>query len=358
VPDTIRVSADVPGGWVGDARVVAEDRTEIEVQSSREFGVEGSLETWVSGKIEGHRRPVEVTVVNDHGNMQFLRPVARLPGASWRHVPTWGRSPRGFQFSVPAADGNAVEFATWWPYTETDHEALLMHLRGCAATRVEPIGETVHGRTIHGAIIGEADRSCLAVVSGFHGGEPSALWATDALLRFAASPEADGLRERVNVVSVPLINLDAVAEGLDRRSAAGINLWLDTDANEAPEVKALDGFLARSPVSAILDIHSWHWVGDGCFTPGWLAVGDELYAKTLELRDCISTRFPLGGHLFFTDDMDCWLTRSCVTHGVATIDAEITLARGSDGAWKTLDRARDDGVAVFLGALDYLDRQA
>jgi len=204
--------------------------------------------------------------------------------------------------------------------------------------------------TVHG----NRDAPTAAIVSGFHGGEPSAFWAMDALLRFLTSPAGTRLRERATVVSVPLVNRDAVAEGLDRRNAQGINLWLDAEARDAPEITAIDPFLSAAQPAAIVDIHSWHWRGDGCYTPGWLSTGDRLYDRILALRDAIDRHFPLGGQLFFSDDLDCWLTRMSVELAVPSIDPEISLSQGSDGAWKTLDRARDDGVAILRAVAQFV----
>jgi hypothetical protein len=350
----VTVSGAVPCGSVGETRVISATRVEIGVQSSIEFGIEGALETWVCGQIEGHHQPVEVFVPNEHGNMQFLRPVARRPDADWQHVAEYHRRDDGYRFVVPAAGGAAVDFATWWPYGEAEHAALLDELAASPFVSLEPIGTTVHGRTITGLVISDGAGPTLAVVSGFHGGEPSALWATDSMLRFAASPGGAELRRQGRIAAVPLLNVDAVAEGLDRRSAGGINLWLDRDAQSAPEVVALDGFVLANKPAAVLDVHSWHWNSDGCYTPGWLATGDELYNRILDLRDAIDRRFPLGGQLFFSDDLDCWLTRISAELGVPAIDVEVTMARGSDGEWKTLDRARQDGVSILTAAIDHV----
>ncbi len=358
------VSADVPCGSVGRVRVSGERTVEIEVQSSREFGIEGSLETWICGRLAGHHADVEVRVGNEHGNMQFLRPVARLPGTPWEHVAEFGPTSAGpddaYAFSVPAADGAPVDFATWWPYDESHHQALLDDLDRSPAATVTAIGRSTRERPIHAVAIGEGDgrRATVAVVGGFHGGEPSSLWATDALLRYAASPAAAALRRAIRIVAVPLVNVDAVADGLDRRSALGVNLWLDSAARSAPEVTALDALLRDALPDVVVDVHSWHWQGDGCFTPGWLSAGDDVYRRIMRLRQAIHRRFPLSGQLLFLDDEDCWLTRICVELGVPAIDAEVTLGRGTDGAWKTLGRARDDGVAILRGTTDYLARNA
>lgn len=351
--NSVTISADLPCGSIGNARVVDSEVVEIEVQSSLEFGINGSLETWVCGRLEGHTHAVEVRVVNEHGNMQFLRPVVRRPGEGWRHVVTFGYRERAFRFLVPPAGGNAVEFATWWPYTDSDHVALLDDLSQ-ESVRVEEIGTTSQGRSLHAVAVGDGSQPMLAVVSGFHGGEPSALWATDALLRFAASPEGQAVREAVTLVAVPLVNRDAVAEGLDRRSAGGLDLWFEPGAAAEPEVRAIDEFFAAVKPRALVDIHSWHWVGDGCYTPGWLAAGDDLYARVLDLRAAIDREFPLGGQLFFFDEETCWTTRACVHLGAPAIDAEVSLSRGSDGAWKTRDRARDDGIAILRGASSFV----
>jgi hypothetical protein len=352
--EAIAVSADLPCGSIGNARIADGRSVEIEVQSSLEFGIEGSLETWVCGRLKGHTDAVDVRVVNEHGNMQFLRPVTRAPADEWRHVAIFGRRGRSFRFVVPASGGEAVDFATWWPYGDADHLALLDDLAQLDSVRIEEIGKTSRGRPLHAVVIGDGRSPTLAVVSGFHGGEPSALWAADALLRLAASPAGAELRGTITLVAVPLVNRDAVVEGLDRRNADGLNLWLDAEARTAPEVSATDDFLADMRPQALVDIHSWHWVGDGCYTPGWLAAGDDLYGRVLDLRAAIDVEFPLGGQLFFSDDPACWLTRACVELGVPAIDAEVSLSRGTDGAWKTRDRARDDGVAILRGAARFV----
>jgi hypothetical protein len=352
--DRIRITDAVPCGSIGRSRVVDEMTVEITVQSTCEFGPEGTLETWVCGQIEGHRHPVRVVVTNEHGNMERLRPVARQPGADWTHVETFGRSDDSYLFVVPAADGHPVDFATWWPYDESHHAALLDDLSNEPSCELLTIGRSAHGRAIAAAVISEVRGPTLAVVSGFHGGEPPALWATDSLLRFAVSAKGADLRRRFRIAAVPLLNIDAVAEGLDRRSGAGVNLWLDKPARNADEVLALDAFLADVRPAAILDIHSWHLTGDGCYTPGRPSTGERLHARVRALRDAIDRRFPLRDSVFCSDDMDCWLTRASVDLGVPAIDPEITMSRGSDGSWKTQQRAQDDGVSILHGAADYL----
>jgi hypothetical protein len=350
----------VPCGSLGRTRVVDGRTVEVEVQGTRDFGIEGTLETWIRGRVAGHRAAVEIRVVNEHGNMQFLRPVYRRRGEDWRHVARFG--PRTveredvFAFDVPAADGEPVEFASWWPYDDADHLELVDDLAATGNARTTVIGSTEHGRDIHAVTIADGRPPATVVVTaGFHGGEPSCLWAADGLLRFAASPAAAELRRALRIVAVPLVNRDAVVEGLDRRSAGGVNLWLDDAARGAPEVVALDALLDEVSPAAILDVHSWHWDGDGCFTPGWLSAGDEVYREILRLRAAIHREFPLGGQLFFSDDEACWMTRVCVRLGVPAIDAEVSLARGTDGAWKTRDRARDDGVAILRGTAAYVE---
>jgi predicted deacylase len=263
-----------------------------------------------------------------------------------------------FAFDVPASGGAPVEFASWWPYDLEHHEALLRELGACGVATVTPAGTTVHGRPLHAVTVAEDSWShTLAVTSGFHGGEPSGLWAADALLRFAISPAATPLRRWLRIVAVPGVNLDAIAEGLDRRNAGGLNLWLDDAARTAPEVVAVDGVLRDARPDAVLDLHSWHWTSDGCFTPGWLSAGDALYGQVLRLRAAIDAVYPMGGQLFFTDEEACWLVRACVEHDVPAIGVEVSLTRGSDGAFKTVDRARQDGVAILHGAVGYLQEQ-
>jgi Zinc carboxypeptidase len=357
----LQVLADLACASVGSVRVLGPDAVGIEVQSSLEYGPEGSLETWVCGRVVGATSAVDVHVVNEHGNMRYLRPVASHDGRSWRHVDEFGLSVDdgrvGFTFSLPEPRSEyGVAFATWWPYAAADSQALVSELAELPFVSRDTVGRSVEGRSIDRLVISERSPSKTVVLSaGMHGAETSGLWGMEGALRYLSGPEGAELRRAVRWVVVPLINVDVQTNGLDRRTASGVNLFLDEEAADEPELVAMYACLAEARPDAYVDFHSWHWGTDGCFMPGWLAVGDALYERILLLRRSIEHHFPMGEQIFYDEAKTNWLTRVSAELRVPVIGPEITLARGTDGQWKTDVRAREDGAAIVRGVAEFVD---
>ena len=132
--------------------------------------------------------------------MQFLRPVARRPtmiGVMLNRLAH--RRCATSSIPVPAAGGEAVDFATWWPYGDSDHRrsSTIWPLDSLRIVRNRP--DDQEAAPLHAVRVGRACRApTLAVDTGFHGGEPSCpMGRRDALLRFATSPAGARLREAV-----------------------------------------------------------------------------------------------------------------------------------------------------------------
>jgi hypothetical protein len=148
-----------------------------------------------------------------------------------------------------------------------------------------------------------------------------------------------------------MINVDAQATGLDRRNANGVNLFLDEAAEHQPELIAAYDRICEAQPSAYLDIDSWHRGGDGCYMPGWLATGDRQYDKILRLRAAIEASFPMSEQIFMEDRMTTWLPRVSANLRIPVLGVEVSLSRGTDGAWKTDARAVQDGERIVRAAI-------
>ena len=98
-----------------------------------------------------------------------------------------------------------------------------------------------------------------------HCAETGAGWGLEAILQFLVSPDpvAAEARRKMLVKVVPIVNIDALAEGRGRIHSSGRNLnreWERPDP--APEIaairKTIDAWKARgNPIDAFIDIHGF-----------------------------------------------------------------------------------------------------
>src|SRR5262249_47636435 len=131
-------------------------------------------------------------------------------------------------------------------------------------------------------------------IGGTHGAETASMYGVEGMLDFLISddPVAPEMRRQVGSPIVPVLNLDAVFQGLGRRNAAGINLYYDwgyhdpqlvakvknspkappdpsistTDYSQPETRSAMEAIRAFRP-QVFLDVHSWHFAGDGYWGP-------------------------------------------------------------------------------------------
>jgi hypothetical protein len=165
-----RVVADLECGSIANARILSASSVAVEVQSSTEFGLEGSLETWICGRVVAAEEAVEVVVTNEHGNMRYLRPVASFDRESWQHVSQFGMAVNNesvtYRFMLPTSKAHDhVAFATWWPYTFSRCQRLVAELSEHSFVSAETIGRSVEGRPIAALVISEGTPTATLVLS-------------------------------------------------------------------------------------------------------------------------------------------------------------------------------------------------
>lgn len=162
------------------------------------------------------------------------------------------------------------------------HAELVERLRDLAARShgslsLERVGESVQGRAIHLATLGEGPRRIL-LWSQMHGDEPS---ATPALVDLASyllahrdEPEARAILGELTLLMVPMLNPDG-AEIYSRRNAQGIDVNRDALALATPEGALLKRLRDRFEPVLGFNLHDQNrrrTVGDS----GVLAVGAVL----------------------------------------------------------------------------------
>src|SRR5262249_5729892 len=133
-----------------------------------------------------------------------------------------------FDFDVPIKSGaKEVYFATFYPYTLSQLQAHNERIAHSRYATVRTLGKTVHDREIPVFTITDvqtkgATKHRAFLIGGTHGAETASIYGVEGMLDFLLSgdPAAHEMRRQVIWEIVPVMNVDAVAEGLDRRNAA------------------------------------------------------------------------------------------------------------------------------------------
>jgi hypothetical protein len=122
------------------------------------------------------------------------------------------------------------------------------------------IGKSCEGRDIVGYIYGEPDKSgTLLVSSGFHPPEPDT-FATDEIMKFLATPEANSVLDKLAIAIVPIANPDGYANCTQGSNASGINFYwhfAKEVPDQCPEAAALWNFALELAPSGYIDYHCY-----------------------------------------------------------------------------------------------------
>lgn len=382
--ETVSVS-DFFGGFEGASLVnpkqVGPNHFSLETQSIKLFGGQGRLGTWVCAGIRLDHLKVNdgdsVRIVVPDGNKSaVLRAVYSFDRRDWQFVKMQRTS---FDFDVPIEKGRkAVYFATFIPYF---HSQMVEHNRLLARSkyvRFSAIGKSIHGRSIPLATITdwqvpESKKKRAFILGGTHGAETASIYGVEGMMRFLTmeDPLAQEMRRKVVWKFIPIHNVDAAAEGLDRRSAGGINLYFDwgfhaeetaklakfkddpsistTDFSQ-PETRAAYDAIIKFKPQVFLDVHSWHFSGDGFWGPDPAASSVPIDA----LKKSIAKYFKIQRW-----DHEAYRVASAPTIatklGIAATLPEFALSFDSDKTQKTTASLRRQGVEVLRGTFEYLE---
>ena len=380
---TLTVS-DFFGGFEGASLInpkqLGPNYFSLETQSAETFGPQGRLGTWVCAGINLDKVQIKdgdiVRIVVPNGNKSaVLRAVYSYDHKNWKFVTTQRAA---FDFDVPLEkERKVVYFATFTPYFHSQMLESNKALGKSKYVRLSSIGKSVRGRdiplvTITDRRVPDSGKKRAFIIGGTHGAETASIYGVEGMMRFLLTedPLAQEMRRKVVWKFVPIHNVDAAAEGLDRRNAGGVNLYFDWGFH-AEEAKRLEKYKGDPSISSVdfsqpetraayksivdfrpnvfLDVHSWHFKGDGFWGPDPAFTSNEIK----DLKNDIAKYYKVARW-----DHEGLLVASAPTIArtlnIATTLPEFALSFDRDGNLKNPDFMRQQGVDVLRGTFDYL----
>jgi zinc carboxypeptidase len=375
---------DFEGASLVNPRQLGPNHFAVETQSVEKYGGQGRLGVWVCAGIRLNEATIKngdvIRIVVPAGNKSAkLRAVFSYDRRNWQPVETQ-RAP--FDFDVPLRPGRkAVYFATYYPYF---HSQMIEHNHELAKSRyvkTSVVGKSVRGReipliTVTDPKAPDSRKRRVFILSGTHGAETASIYGVEGMLDFLVSegPMAQEMRRLAVWKIIPIHNVDAAVEGLDRRNAGGINLYFDWGyheeagaklaANKAlkddpaisrrdfsqPETLAAYKAIMEFEPQVFLDVHSWHFAGDGYWGPD-PAVKSQ---KADALKQSIAKYFKIKQW-----DHEAWEIASAPTIirklDIAATLPEFALCFDSDDRPKTPDSMRRQGTQILRGVYEYLN---
>ncbi|MFP4156048.1 MAG: M14 family zinc carboxypeptidase [Opitutales bacterium] len=299
----------------------------------------------------------------------------RSDGGDWERLLSTRPRPHGVEVTLPASQQEAW-LSVGIPYFAREFEDLMAAVQADASWRVEPIGSSLEGRTLHGCVRAArttaASRGLFLLSAYQHYGEWAGLHAIDRLLR-DAPPEADAFTWAV----VPCVNMDGLYRGwrgdLQHRGDAldqphGGNLNRAWNPPSLPETRAVADFFKRAagqvqPLHA-LDLHmGWSSPdhgGDGLTVYHEGEIPDDLEARMRAFTGAFFKRVPIeafawehsrlqgaGATPWFTRELDCPGQTMEISRFRATRPADQSHEAVSPGYYRALGRQLAEALVSF-----------
>ncbi len=291
----IKLTSDVECGNGKEIEQVAADHFRLQVDGDKQSGycayfcfdvinegpaAEVTIELWEDAKFEkptGFRTLFPTTIWIKPVDFHRYRPLPGTPPSS---------SEGHITFTVPVEQDQHLRVAMTYvaPYSEV--AALLREYAGRRADRCElfSVGTTVQGREILGLRAGTPGKPKLFCVAGQHPHEHAGVWGVLGIADFISSalPEAEALRNELEVFIVPTVNPDGNVLGRNAFNAEGFDMYQafgespDTELPEAHESRLLWEWV-RAERPAL-------WMNFHCYT-GWRLNSEFPYDGWYEVED-------------------------------------------------------------------------
>jgi hypothetical protein len=198
---------------------------------------------------------------------EMLQLVISQDGKHWTPVPTHSPEPGRVQVTLEMP-AEALFVARAEPYRLSDLDRFLEQIRPHPSVRIEPIGQTVQGRSLEIIRVGHQDaKHRVFLRARAHPWEPAGNWVIEGLVRRLLRGDVESQRwlALYQICILPMANKDGVARGGTRFNLGGWDLnrkWdQPADPHHAPENLALERWLqaeiqaGRRP-SLALDFHN------------------------------------------------------------------------------------------------------
>ena len=189
-------------------------------------------------------------------------------------------------FRVPVGEGGRLRVAMTYvaPYSEVSDM-----LRGLAEGRRDrceliTLGTSVRGTDILVLRAGTPGSPKVLCIAGQHAHEHAAVWGVCGVADFMSSlvPEAEALREALEVYAAPVVNPDGNAAGANAFNAEGLDMYTAFGGDpDAPEPEAHE---SRLLWSWALEMQPALWMNFHSYT-GWKLNSEHPYDGWYEVAD-------------------------------------------------------------------------
>jgi len=287
---TIIISAAFDSGNIRPT-AIAKDHVTLEIERDKD----SDFYQWFHFRALGVRgRPVTYAIANAGGSAfvggwENYRPCWSEDRITWRRVAD-SRYAGGVLSFTHEAQGDAVWFAYFAPYSMERHADLVAQTAEQPGVSLTSLGRTLDGREMDCLTLGEGPLN-VWLYARQHPGESMAEWwmegALDALTD-PADPIARSLRQKATFRIVPNMNPDGSFRGHLRTNAAGVNLnreWHAPSREKSPEVLCVRDAMDKTGVDFAMDVH-----GDEAIAAVFLA-GFEGIAAATEKQSALYARY-------------------------------------------------------------------
>jgi murein tripeptide amidase MpaA len=178
---------------------------------------------------------------------------------TWRRVAETSYQDGVLRFTHEA-QGDAVWFAYFAPYSMERHHDLVARIAAQPGVSLASLGQSLDGREIDCLTLGEGEKQ-VWFYARQHPGESMAEWWMEGALEALtdpADPIARALRKKATFHLVPNVNPDGSFRGHLRTNAAGVNLnreWHEPTPERSPEVLCVRDAMDRTGVDFAMDVH-------------------------------------------------------------------------------------------------------
>jgi murein tripeptide amidase MpaA len=257
---TILISAAFDSGNIRPT-TIADTHVTLEIERDRDsdfyqwfhfraLGVRGRAVTYAIANAGGSAFP---------GGWEDYHPCWSEDRVTWRRVAD-SRYADGVLTFTHAAQGDAVWFAYFAPYSMERHHDLVAQVAEMPGVTLTSLGQTLDGREMDCLTLGDGPKQ-VWLYARQHPGESMAEWWMEGALEALtdpADPIARSLRQKATFHIVPNMNPDGSYRGHLRTNAAGVNLnreWHAPTRDRSPEVLCVRDAMDRTGVDFAMDVH-------------------------------------------------------------------------------------------------------
>ncbi|MSS72611.1 MAG: hypothetical protein EXS64_14120 [Candidatus Latescibacteria bacterium] len=291
----ISLTTDFECGHGKNIEKLGEDRFRLEVDGDKQQGYSGGYCFDLINEGPAAEVTVELREDSKWGGPTGFG--VAFPTTTWikpvgfhRFRPLRGQYPEwvegGLTLRVPVEQGQRLRVSMTYvaPYSEISENLREFAAQRTGRCELFSVGKSVQGREILGLRAGTPGRPKVFCVAGQHPHEHAGVWGVLGIADFMSSllPEAERLRDRLDVVAVPIVNPDGNVAGRSAFNAERLDMYLafgetpDAEEPEAHESRLLWRWIGEERPALWLNFH--------CYT-GWQLNSEYPFEGWYEVED-------------------------------------------------------------------------